>query len=413
MNTKRESLIYDWNKQDVASFNSNVELDDETLRDGLQSPSVINPSVEQKLEILHLMDELGIDIADIGFPAASEKIAGDVERLAREIVQCNLSIQAGCAARALITDVEPVVDISQRAGLPIEVHIFIGSSPIRRYAEGWDLECLLRLTQESVKFAVSNNSLVMYVVEDTTRTDPETLNRLLATAIEYGAKRVCLCDTVGHATPTGVRSLIQYIRDEIIEPTGKDIKIDWHGHSDRGLAIGNTLAAIATGADRIHGTALGIGERAGNTPMDLILVNLKLMGIIEHDLTKLKEYCNVVSKYCGVPIPTNYPVVGQDAFRTATGTHAAAIIKSIAKEEDHWLRDLVYSSIPAYILGFKQIIEIGPMSGKANVQYWFQERGLEPEPDLVSIILREAKESSTTMTDDEIYKIIRGHKNRT
>jgi len=406
---KKESLIYDWNKQDIQSLNFTVELDDETLRDGLQSPSVTNPTVEQKLEILHLMDGLGINIADIGFPAASEKIFSDVERLAKEIVKCNLSIQAGCAARALVADIQPVVDISQRVGLPIEVHTFIGSSPIRRYAEDWDLDRLLKQTREAVKFAASNHCLVMYVTEDTTRTDPETLKKLLTTAIEYGAERVCLCDTAGHTTPAGVRALIRYVQTEIIEPTGKDIKIDWHGHSDRGLALINTLTAIEVGVDRIHGTALGIGERAGNTPMDMLLINLTLLGIIERDLTTLKEYCDAVSRYCKVSIPPNYPVVGKDAFRTATGTHAAAIIKSIAKEEDYWLRDLIYSAIPAHDFGFKQIIEIGPMSGKANVQYWFQERGLEQDPEIIKTILEEAKRSTATMSETEIYKIIHSY----
>lgn len=406
---KKESLIYDWNKQDVPQLNFDIELDDETLRDGLQSPSVTDPTVDQKLEILYLMEGMGISIADIGFPAASRKIADDVERLAKEIVQCNLSIQAGCAARTVITDIEPIVDISQKVGLSIEVHAFIGSSPIRRYAEDWDLERMIRQTREAVKFAVSNNCPVMYVTEDTTRTDPETLKKLLAVAIKYGAERVCLCDTVGHATPAGVKALIRYVQQEIIGPTEKDIKIDWHSHSDRGLALSNTLVAIEAGVDRVHGTALGIGERAGNTPMDMLLINLKLLGVIKHDLTKLKEYCDAVSRHCKVPIPPNYPVVGQDAFRTATGVHASAIIKSIAREEDHWLRDLVYSAIPAYNLGFNQIIEIGQMSGQANVQYWLQEKGLKSDLDLVDIILDRAKKSTHTLTDNEIYKIIHNY----
>ena len=408
-NMKKESLIYDWNKQDAPQRDFDIELDDETLRDGLQSPSVTSPTVEQKLEILHLMEGLSINIADIGFPAASKKIADDVEQLAKEIVRCNLSIQAGCAARTVIADIEPIVNISQKVGLPIEVHAFIGSSPIRRYAEGWDLERMLRQTRESVKFAISNNCQAMYVTEDTTRTDPETLKKLLTVAIEYGAKRVCLCDTVGHATPAGVTSLIQYVQKEIIDPTEKDVKIDWHSHSDRGLALANTLIAVKSGAGRVHGTALGIGERTGNTPMDTLLINLKLLGVITHDLTKLKEYCDTVSRYCQVPIPPNYPVAGRDAFRTTTGTHAAAIIKSIAREEAHWLRDLVYSAIPASDLGFEQVIGIGLMSGKANVQYWLQEKGIDPDPALVAAILGQAKASTTTMTDDEIYKLMHAY----
>lgn len=403
---ERESLIYDWNTKDAPPINLNIELDDETLRDGLQSPSVMHPTISQKLKIFHLMDDLGIQIADIGFPAASAKIVRDVEQIAREIVQCNLSIQAGCAARTVIADIEPIVDISQKVGVPIEVHAFIGSSPIRRYAESWNLDSMLKQTRESVRFAISNNCPVMYVTEDTTRTNPETIKKLLTTAIEQGAERVCLCDTAGYATPDGIKSLIRYVRREVIEPTGKDIKIDWHGHSDRGLAVANTLTAIFAGADRVHATGLGIGERTGNTPMDTLLVNLKLLGIIKQDLTKLKEYCNLVSKYCGVPILPNYPLVGKDAFRTATGVHAAAIIKSMVKEEEHWLQDLVYSGVPAYDYGFEQIIEIGPMSGRANVEYWLGKKGVEPHTDLVTIILEQAKVSNRTLTDDEIQRIV-------
>jgi 2-isopropylmalate synthase len=272
--------------------------------------------------------------------------------------------------------------------------------------EGWDLEQMLKHAREAIEFSLSNGCPVMYVTEDTTRSDPKTLKILLSEAIEYGATRLCICDTVGHAMPNGVKDLIRYVREEIVGDKESEVKIDWHGHSDRGLALANTLAAIEAGVDRVHGTCLGIGERAGNTPMDLLLVNLKLLGIVKRDLTKLKEYCEKVAKYCGYPIPMNYPVVGRDAFRTGTGVHAAAIIKSIAKEEDRWLRDRVYSGVSAGDFGLQQVIEVGPMSGKSNVGYWLEERGLEPHPDLVDTIFERAKQANRLLTDGEIYKLI-------
>jgi 2-isopropylmalate synthase len=401
----REALIHDWNQDDLPSYNTDVQLDDETLRDGLQSPSVTQPTIGQKLEILHLMNDLGIHIADIGLPGAGQRVAEDVERLAREIVDCRLSIQAGCAARTVLADIKPVVDISYKVGIPIEVHTFIGSSPIRQYVEGWDLDLMLRHTRDAIRFAVSNGCPVMYVTEDTTRASRDTIKALFSEAIECGATRMCLCDTVGHATPNGVRSLIRFVREEVIGPDSR-IKIDWHGHSDRGLAMANAFAAIEAGVDRVHGTGLGIGERAGNVPMDQLLVNLKLLGIITHDLRKLKAYCDAVARTCGCTIPANYPVVGMDAFRTGTGVHAAAIIKSVAKEDDHWLRDEVYSGVRAGDFGFRQIIEIGPMSGKSNVSYWLEERGLDAPTRLVDRVFERAKNATRVMRDDEIYRII-------
>jgi 2-isopropylmalate synthase len=243
------------------------------------------------------------------------------------------------------------------------------------------------------------------VTEDTTRADPETLRKLYTVAIESGAKRICVCDTVGHATPEGVCNLLTFIK-RVVEETGEEVKVDWHGHRDRGLSVPNSLAAIASGADRIHGCALGIGERAGNTPMEILLVNLKLLGIIEQDLSKLPEYCRVVSEACHAPIPFNYPVVGKDAFRTATGVHAAAVMKAEAKGHT-WLAERVYSGVPASMFGLAQGIEIGPMSGESNVRYWLKKRGIEPTDSLVRRILREAKEANRILSEEDVIGIIK------
>ena len=154
---------------------------------------------------------------------------------------------------------------------------------------------------------------------------------------------------------------------QVVEDCGGGVGIDWHGHRDRDLAVVNSLAALEAGATRLHGAAIGIGERVGNTPMDTLLVNLVLMGYIERDLSALVEYCDAVSAATGVPIPANYPVVGRDAFRTATGVHAAAVIKAFRKK-DHELVDAVYSGVPGqrWSAG-EQEIEVGPMSGRSNV----------------------------------------------
>jgi isopropylmalate/homocitrate/citramalate synthase len=403
----KNELIYDWNLVGRAETTNRVlELNDETLRDGLQSPSVIDPPIEKKIELIHLMDSLGIDTADIGLPGAGPRAVADVTRLAKEIVDCKLDIRPNCAARTVLADLEPIVEISEKVGIPIEACTFIGSSPIRQYAEGWSLEMMLTATEEAVSFAVSHGLPVMYVTEDTTRAHPATVRALYRAAIEAGARRICVCDTVGHATPDGVRALIGYVKAVIhgMELTD-EVKIDWHGHQDRGLGVINAIVAFEAGADRLHGTGLGIGERVGNTPMDQLLVNLQLMGYIDRDLSNLTRYCDTVSTSTGVPIPISYPVVGRDAFRTATGVHAAAVIKAFNKGDD-WLADMVYSGVPASMLNRRQTIEIGPMSGKSNVIFWLERNGIEPTKERVERIFNCAKQSDSVFTDEEVMRLI-------
>jgi 2-isopropylmalate synthase len=397
-------LIHDWNGTSVRSRRT-VMLDDETLRDGLQSPSVRCPSIEQKIEILHLIDRLGIDTADIGLPGAGPHVVRDVERLAREIASQRLRVTANCAARTVIADIIPVVEISQRTGLAIECCTFIGSSPLRQYAEGWTIDQLLRLSEEAIRFAVQEGLSVMYVTEDTTRADPDTLRRLYSTAIRAGASRVCVADTVGHATPDGAAAVVRFIAG-VVEECGGGVGIDWHGHRDRDFAVINSLAALEAGATRLHGAAIGIGERVGNTPMDTLLVNLVLMGYLDRDLSALVDYCDAVSKATGVPIPPNYPVVGKDAFRTATGVHAAAMIKAVRKN-DHDLVDAVYSGVPAALVGRQQEIDVGPMSGRSNVIFWLEKRGLSANDELVDRILDEAKKSDAVLGEERIRALLR------
>ncbi|MFC1705582.1 LeuA family protein [Planctomycetota bacterium] len=393
-------LIYDWNTHNQRPPKKPVELNDETLRDGLQSPSITAPTIDEKIEILHLMHELGIERANIGLPGAGPMVAADVERLATEIESAGLKIRPNCAARTVIQDIRPIAEISQKTGVRIEAATFLGSSPIRRYTEEWDLDRLLRHTEESVRFAVENDLDAMYVTEDTTRADPETVTKLYKTAIECGARRIVVCDTVGHATPVGVRAIIRFAL-KLVEATGEDVKVDWHGHNDRGLGLTNALTAIVAGADSIHGCGLGIGERCGNTSMDQLLVNLKLLGWREGNLTGLCRYAGAVSSYCRVPIPSNYPVVGTDAFETGTGVHAAAVIKAY-KKGDEWLANRVYSGVPADEFGLEQKILVGPMSGRSNVVWVLDKLGLPGTEETVDRVFNAAKASRRNLTDEEI-----------
>ena len=399
-------LIYDWNRLYPQSLRpaGPVLLNDETLRDGLQSPSVRDPSIEQKIEILHLMEALGINLLDLGLPGAGVRAVEHVTALAREIVAHKMKIKANCAARTHENDIRPIVEISQSVGIAIEAATFLGSSPIRRLVEDWTVEHLERTTEKAVKFAVENGLPSMYVTEDTIRTDPDTVKRLYSTAIRNGARAIVLCDTVGHATPNGAFNLVKFAVDEVVKPSGEKIRVDWHGHNDRGLSIANSLAAVAGGAHQVHAAANALGERVGNTPMELMLVNLRLMGLIQQDLSRLKEYCEKVAKATHTSIPPNYPVVGHDAFRTATGVHAAALIKAFRKN-DLELANAVYSGVPAHLFGLDQVIEIGPMSGKSNVLFWLEKHRIPADEATVSRIFDAAKQSPRVLSDAEVFAL--------
>jgi 2-isopropylmalate synthase len=402
-----DDLIFDWNEfgRKGRIIPKAISFFDETLRDGLQNPSVEDPGIDKKLEALHLMADVGIHVADVGLPGSSQRAFDDCLRMCREVKDNNLPIQVAFAGRTVVSDITPMVEISQRAGMPVQIYTFIGSSPIRQFAENWDLDLILKRSADAIDVGVKAGLEVAYVTEDTTRSRPDVLSTLFKMAIDRGAARICLCDTVGHATPDGVQNLINFTKS-VIAGSGAKVGIDWHGHNDRGLALENALWALEFGADRVHGTALGIGERVGNAQMELILLNLKLLGLLEdQDLSQLLNYCRTAADAVGWSIPINYPLVGRDAFRTATGVHAAAIIKAKVRDDD-WLADRVYSGVPAGMFGREQEICIGYMSGASNVKYWLKKRNMEVSDQVVAAILKRAKSEKHILTDEEIHEVI-------
>ncbi|HLF13945.1 MAG TPA: 2-isopropylmalate synthase, partial [Bacteroidota bacterium] len=191
MNRNPNNLIHDWNQGGLVDLKGvvHIEFDDETLRDGLQSPSVTDPTIEQKIRILHMMEDLGIQAANIGLPGAGPRAYNDALELAKEIASCKMKIKPNCAARTVIADIDPVIDISQKTGIPIEVATFIGSSPVRQYVEGWTIDTVVDLSKKAVKYVVDHNLPSMYVTEDTTRAQPDDLEKLYTAAILAGARR--------------------------------------------------------------------------------------------------------------------------------------------------------------------------------------------------------------------------------
>ena len=404
-----EHAIHDWNevKHHRPVFSSKLELCDETLRDGIQSPSVIDPPIDTKLELVNLMDKLGITIADIGLPGAGPRAVEDVTTIAKYIRDNRLNLKANAAARTVIRDIEPIANIQQEVGIPIAAYCFLGTSPLRLYAEGWDVDFLLRQSEKALSFGIKEGVEVAFVTEDTIRSTPKVLEPLFRNAINIGVRRLVLCDTVGHATPDGIKNLVDWTR-RIIKESGEDVKIDWHGHNDRGLGLANALFAAEYGCDRIHGTALGVGERVGNVSLDQLILNLKLMGAWDHDVSHLVQYTRLVSESTRVEIPVNYPLSGRDAFRTATGVHAAAVIKA-AKTGDELLADIIYSGVPAGWFGREQEIEIGHQSGLSNVRYWLEKRNIQADENLAEVIFTRAKSVNRTLREDEVWDIIKRH----
>lgn len=408
------SLIHDWNQvdyeytRDANNHPHGVWFDDETLRDGLQSPSALNPSIEQKIELLSYMERLGIQKVDLGLPGAGPFHRSHIDAMVSHIIENDYQIRPGAAVRTLMGDIEPLVEMQEKHGVPIQASAFLGTSPIRQFTEGWTMEKLVSTMEKAVSYAVENDVPVMFVTEDTTRSKPEDVKLIYQRAMDLGVRRLCVCDTCGHVTPNGVKQLLSFVDEEVIKDGGyqrRDIEVNWHGHQDRGLGVANNIAAVEAGADVLHGTALGVGERAGNAPLDQTLVNLSLMGVIENDLTLLNEYVHKANEYIKVPLPRNYPVFGEDAFETGTGVHASAVIKAMRKG-DHWLADRVYSGVPAADFGLQQVIRVGHMSGRSNIHWWLEQNGIEATDELVAHLFEVAKSQPRNMENFEIEQAI-------
>jgi len=403
-------LIHDWNLRGpwAEKTLSKVEIHDETIRDGIQCPSVHDPDLEQKLQIVRLLDQIGVHSSDLALPGAGARALNDCIALVSMIRDEKLKIRPAAAGRTHPADVAAILEVSQRTGTAVEAMLFLGTSPIRLYAEGWEEERLESMTRDAVRMGVQGGVPVSFVTEDTVRSQPDTLRRLFRAAVEEGADRLVLCDTVGHATPSGVRNLIAFTHDLLVELGVRDrVRVDWHQHSDRGLSLANSLVAVEAGADRVHGTTLGIGERVGNTPLDQLLVNLKLLGGWDGDLRPLADLVDLVSRATAVEVPVSYPVFGADAFRTGTGVHAAAVIKA-QRKGDHDLADRIYSGVPASWFGRRQEIEIGHQSGLSNVRFWLVERGLPDDEELVQAIFAKAKAGDRLLSEAEILAVVHG-----
>ena len=300
--------MYEWNERHDrlrGDRGTRARVVDETLRDGLQSTGIRDPSLEEKIQLLHAMTDVGVDMVCVGLPAAGERAARDVAELARAIASAKLPLRPTAAARTTEGDVRAVAEASQRAGTPIEVYAFIGGSPIRQMVEGWDTALLVSRVEIAARTAQREGLSFCLVTEDTTRSSPDVLRPLFRAAVNAGASRLCLCDTVGHADPSGATALIAFARQVLAEMGAAYVQLDWHGHNDRGLALANALAAVRAGIDRVHGTALGVGERTGNPRIEHLLVGLGEMGERPSpDARALERYGSMAASALDVVVPS-------------------------------------------------------------------------------------------------------------
>jgi 2-isopropylmalate synthase len=270
--------MYDWNRAEGGWSGTRPRVVDESLRDGLQSVSAADPPIDRKIALLHAMVGLGVDVVSVGLPAAGPRAVEDAVVLAREIANAKLPLRPSAAARTVESDIRAIATVSERAGQSIDVYAFIGSSPIRCNVEGWPTELLVSRVSTAGATARRAQLPLCIVLEDTTRTPPDVLRTMFAAAIDAGAVRICLCDTVGHADPHGTAALVHFARALLTELGAPHLELDWHGHDDRGLALANALAAAQAGVNGVHGTAGGIGERCGNTAMEHLVVHLGALG---------------------------------------------------------------------------------------------------------------------------------------
>jgi 2-isopropylmalate synthase len=396
-----EALIFDWNAPERLPEARPFTLLDDTLRDGLQSTVVRQPSLEARVELLGAMARAGVRSVNLGMPVVSSAAFAATVELCREAERLGLGVVL--AGRTLERDMRAIVEVAEKTGIPLEGHAFVGSSAIRARVEEWSVETVRGRSEAAIGVLVRAGLAAAFVTEDTTRSHPATLRTLFRVALDAGATRLCLCDTVGHSTPDGVQRLVSFTRAVVAEH-GRPVALDWHGHADRGLALANALAALDAGIDRVHATALGLGERAGNTPLELLLLNLSLAGRWTADLVPVVEYCRRAADLLGVAVPASHPLLGDAAFRTATGVHAAALQKAAKKAA--WLSDRVYGAVPSAVVGRSQEVCVGPLSGRANVEAWLRAHAVPLTEARVSRILTRARAADHVLADAELLAMV-------
>lgn len=402
-----EQLLIDYNKIALKGYPvpEEAEIWDETLRDGEQSPTVYL-TLEEKIHLTKLLDEIGVKLIAVGFPAVSETEKKIVKTIVNE--DCKKATILG-VARPRIDDINACIDADLK-----EIVIFMPISPIFRKTLNQTEEQQLETIRVAIAYAKDNGFKVNWVSEDTTRCDFLHLKNVFLTAIEAGAERIVIGDTVGVLTPYSTIYLVRKIKEEIIALFKEKIYLGIHTHNDFGLAVSNTISGVIEGCEFPHTCINGYGERAGNAALDEVATNLERLGIKTGiNLTKLPELSEVCEKYFCQPLSQYKPIVGENAFSHESGLHIAAILA----------HPLTYEPINPHIVGRRRKFYLGKFSGSKSIIYAIQQRikvlDLNIPEDIIKKIVAEVKlkhESSSkeelrqsfNIIKEELKKITRG-----
>ncbi len=398
-------LLYSWNPPAKSGL-ENVEIEDDTLRDGLQGAFVRKPTVDEKIELFTLSSAIGCQHAVVGFPASSPQEMADSRRIVQAIQERGLKQQPWMLSRALVSDLEPIIALQRESDIPIGAAFFMGTSPLRRVVEKWDWDQVLRNVETAVAYCVENGVPFSLSIEDASRTPPEELRQLIQIGAKANGFSISICDTVGESTPDGAAQLVRFTREEIAKENA-DTRVLWHGHNDRGMAVANSAAAAEAGARIIGGSFLGIGERTGNAALEQVILYLYQNGATQWRIDHLVNYCEKLSEYTNTPISNEMPLIGSQAFATCTGTHSAAVLKARAISVDY--EDYIFSAVPASKLGLPQNIMIGPTSGLANARHVLQRLELPSDDQAASALLEHAKGKNSWVQHNEIKQWAEAH----
>ena len=394
---------YSWNEE---RRNAPLVLVEDDTRDALQSVAVARPTTDERRDLLERVSRLGVHLSFIGFPAVSAVEHAECQALVSYIAERRLAIRPVLMARAVAIDLDRIIDIQQASGCAIVADLYVSISSIRLRAEGWDLVRLLRDLVAVASRAANNGLDFRLAFEDSTRAVPNDLKSAVEAALDVGAPTIVLNDTVGSSHPSGAARHVAFVGD-LVARAGADAAIAWHGHNDKGLALANALAAVDAGATIVSGTFLGVGERAGNIPLEQLILALAERGQFGSDLDELPLICALFAARMGWSIPPNQPLIGADVFSTGTGTHAAALLK--ARHLGREWEDAIYSGVSAAALGREQSILIGPNSGRAAVRAVLDELSIEVNDDVVEQVLEHCKRAAKCLrTREEIEGIMRG-----
>jgi isopropylmalate/homocitrate/citramalate synthase len=396
-------LLASWNPVS-GSHLQQVRLEDD-IRDALQSVRLQQPSLAQRIRLLELSAEVGVQHAFVGFPAASQQEFARCTALVGHVRDQQLTIEPIVMARAIEADVEAILAIREATQAPMAADIFIGVSDLRLRVENWTFNQALQKLEKACALALRENLPFRVSLEDSSRVRPDALSQGLQAATDCGAVMVVICDTVGDCLPEGARRLTEFALNELTR-IHSPLEIGWHGHNDKGLSLANAWAAAESGASMISGTFLGFGERTGNTPLEQLIWLLREAGNRHYDLEPMVRLCAYFAESAGTNISPQAPLVGADAFSTSTGTHVAAILKSRSLGEA--FEDLVYSSVPARALGRHQALMLGPGSGRSAVECALQACGVALHPELVDRLWSYCRNSQFCLAGlDAIRDVVR------